>query len=89
MHFEKRSLKGITPFNMYKIIKFPENLKKFWVSQEILVGSGYPKHRYFFIWPYNNKATVFFHYQLRIENEPHLCSLLLSLETSNDVESVA
>ena len=32
-------LKGILPFKMHTIILFPENLN---------IGSGYPKHRYFF-----------------------------------------
>ena len=34
-------------FQMHKIIFFPENLKKFYVSAVNLVGSGDPKHRYF------------------------------------------
>ena len=39
-------LKGELPFKMHKIIFFPENLKKFWVSPVNL--GRYPKHSYFF-----------------------------------------
>ena len=42
----------ISPFKMRKIIFFPENLQKILgFTSKLRIGSGYPKHRYFFIWP--------------------------------------
>ena len=56
MHFERQ----ILPFKMHKIIFFPENLKKK-VSPVNLGRVGYPKHRYFLIWP--NKDYMIIHWQ--------------------------
>ena len=50
MHFER-----LLPFKMHEIIFFfPENLKKSKFHQLINLGSDYPKHRYFLIWPKAN-----------------------------------
>ena len=38
-------LNGISPFKMYKIIFFPESLKK---KIKVSPGLGFPKHRSFF-----------------------------------------
>ena len=39
------------PFCQIRTHIFPETLKNSRFHQWIKVGSGYPKHRYFFIWP--------------------------------------
>ena len=44
--------KGISPFNMHKIIHFPRKPEKNSRAHQLIkLGLGYPKHRYFIISP--------------------------------------